>query len=586
MKKATVLSLVTAFLVATAFPHGVMALVSTLTTSDARAEDVTQTTATLVWETNDKFASCTATYYAVSADTEWVSSAPSTASTTPASLFSGTIINDMYSYETALSSLEPGTKYLFDIRCTAPAKWAENIGNSFTTLADATEEEVVAEEEAVEEETSESVPVGTSTNSGNIGNGLLDINMDEVALTENQVDPGFSIDSYNDAYESFDAGSSNHRIQAPKQYYIQLVKSDSYGSDRQHMTGELRLYKDVGHAQQLLSSQKTNHTRKVISLTSGQQFGDDIFCHASGTYETAIFKDSFKSFTEINRREGFEDIYYFICGFRQKNATVTIQATITDNDHQSTLDNLRKYYDNLAAIAPGTSSTTPSSASVRPVTPVRESVSKAVPVKVVAGDAILDNIQNAKNLITDNKYDQLLKEMKELKDKVREQEAEIKYLRNIKKDVAALSDKIETFISNFVTYGVDENTKKLGAGERAAVLESYKEAFDKLPESDTEIEDAVKIANGRWPGLRSEEAEAKAKENFREVYKRDPKDDNEKDTNALMVMGYGLRQRAENRNLESEKAGINIYKGIFGEVPKSTEDWNTLQAITYSGATR
>jgi len=51
-------------------------------------------------------------------------------------------------------------------------------------------------------------------------------------------------------------------------------------------------------------------------------------------------------------------------------------------------------------------------------------------------------------------------------------------------------------------------------------------------------------------------------------------------------MAYGLRQKAENRNLNSEKAGIKIFKNIFGVVPKTTEDWNAMQAITYSGATR
>jgi hypothetical protein len=38
--------------------------------------------------------------------------------------------------------------------------------------------------------------------------------------------------------------------------------------------------------------------------------------------------------------------------------------------------------------------------------------------------------------------------------------------------------------------------------------------------------------------------------------------------------------------LDSERAGINIFRGIYQRVPESTEDWNIMQAITYSGAKR
>jgi|TARA_Y100000310_G_scaffold163662_1_gene163483 hypothetical protein len=62
--------------------------------------------------------------------------------------------------------------------------------------------------------------------------------------------------------------------------------------------------------------------------------------------------------------------------------------------------------------------------------------------------------------------------------------------------------------------------------------------------------------------------------------------DNPNDNAAVTVMAYGLRQRAENRNLGSERNGIKIFKGIYGHVPSSTEEWNIMQAITYSGAKR
>src|SRR3989339_529950 len=152
--------------------------------------------------------------------------------------------------------------------------------------------------------------------------------------------------------------------------------------------------------------------------------------------------------------------------------------------------------------------------------------------------------------------------------------------------VSVVTEAMQNSINQFITYGVDDNTKKLGEGERAAVMYSFKEAFGKLPEDETELADAIKIANGRWPSRFSEEAENKAKEQFKKIYLRFPDMNNSNDAAAVKVMAYGLRQKAENRNLNSERQGIKIFKDIFGKLPRTTDEWNTMQAITYSGATR
>jgi hypothetical protein len=62
--------------------------------------------------------------------------------------------------------------------------------------------------------------------------------------------------------------------------------------------------------------------------------------------------------------------------------------------------------------------------------------------------------------------------------------------------------------------------------------------------------------------------------------------DNPNDNAAVTVMSYGLRQRAENRNLDSERNGIKIFSGIYKHTPSTTDEWNIMQAITYSGASR
>lgn len=198
----------------------------------------------------------------------------------------------------------------------------------------------------------------------------------------------------------------------------------------------------------------------------------------------------------------------------------------------------------------------------------------------------ISDINEKSKLLSNNNFDFILAELNQLRNTIKEQQTEIKYLKSLVMDVKDLSEKSQDAINKFITYGVDVNTEKLGAGERAAVINSYKAAFDKLPETEAELADAIKIANGRFPLITSDDAEKKANEQFVKIYKRLPDLSDANDNAAIKVMAYGLRQKAENRNLDSEKAGIKIFKNIFGAVPVTTEDWNTMQAITYSGATR
>ena len=160
------------------------------------------------------------------------------------------------------------------------------------------------------------------------------------------------------------------------------------------------------------------------------------------------------------------------------------------------------------------------------------------------------------------------------------------YLKQFTKEIKSLNGDMQAAIKSFIADGVDDNTKKLGAGERAAVVSSYEAAFNKLPQTEAELTDAIKIANGRFPSAISASAEQKAKQQFYKVYNRVADLSDNKDAVAITVMAYGLRQQAQNRNLNSEKAGIQTFKKVFGQAPATTQDWNIMQAITYSGATR
>lgn len=205
---------------------------------------------------------------------------------------------------------------------------------------------------------------------------------------------------------------------------------------------------------------------------------------------------------------------------------------------------------------------------------------------VISSSQEIANTAVSANRLYDNKLSEVLTELKQLRDMVKEQATKIKYFEGLTGNVEKLSAKMETALNNFITYGVDANTQKLGAGERAAVVSSYKNAFDKLPETEAELADTIKIANGRWPSITSQDAENKAKEQFKKIYKKEADMNKSNDNAAVTVMAYGLRQKAENRNLNSETNGIKIFRDIYGHVPSSTADWNIMQAITYSGASR
>lgn len=158
-----------------------------------------------------------------------------------------------------------------------------------------------------------------------------------------------------------------------------------------------------------------------------------------------------------------------------------------------------------------------------------------------------------------------------------------KYTANLINGIKGLSAEAKNAITNFVVYGTP-TTKKLGAGERAGVINSYKAAFGKVPVTEAEWKDAIAIGNGRWPAAKSAVAEAKAIVEFKKVYKRSPNLKQPNDNAAVTVIAYGLRPSVRNTN--SEKAAIKSFKYIYGYAPKSAIDWDIVRAIAYSGAKR
>jgi len=68
---------------------------------------------------------------------------------------------------------------------------------------------------------------------------------------------------------------------------------------------------------------------------------------------------------------------------------------------------------------------------------------------------------------------------------------------------------------------------------------------------------------------------------FKRVYQREADIKNFSDQTAINMITYGLRP--ERRDLNSERAGIRIFVGIYKYLPVSALDWDTIRAIAYSG---
>ena len=148
---------------------------------------------------------------------------------------------------------------------------------------------------------------------------------------------------------------------------------------------------------------------------------------------------------------------------------------------------------------------------------------------------------------------------------------------------AGVAESARIAVAYFIHYGTP-TTQILGAGERGGVVNSFYSAYKKFPQNDIDWQDAVKIANGRWPTQRNQASEKEAEAFFKKIYRREPQRANIYDGNAIMVTAYGLRPAQ--RNLNSEQAAIKSFKVVFRRTPSAAVDWDVVRAIAYSGAKR
>lgn len=199
-----------------------------------------------------------------------------------------------------------------------------------------------------------------------------------------------------------------------------------------------------------------------------------------------------------------------------------------------------------------------------------------------SADTVLQSVATESQIVSTNNTDSLLGHLGNSADNSLEQNGLTKYKTILGLD-KTISETEKLTINDFIVYGT-RSTQRLGAGERAGVINSYYQAYKKLPNTEAEWSDVIKIANGRWPSERSATAEAQAKLEFKKVYARSAVMTNNIDENAIMVIAYGLLPLQ--RNLNSEKVAIKTFRWVYGHDPVNALAWNIVRAIAYSGARR
>lgn len=221
-----------------------------------------------------------------------------------------------------------------------------------------------------------------------------------------------------------------------------------------------------------------------------------------------------------------------------------------------------------------------------PVDASLEELGEQLGEKQAAREEHIRKIQATAALLVQGTVDTLLAQIGESRSQVEERFTAMTYLKNIADDLKELSQNIQEALIAFVAYGVDDNSKALGQGERAAVVYSYKDAYEKLPQTDREFSDMIKIINGRFPSERNSAQEEQARAEFKRIYKRVGNTKDINDNAALMIMTYGLQQMAADRNLASERMALKTFASVYDSLPRVIHEWNIMRAITYSGARR
>ena len=323
-----------------------------------------------------------------------------------------------------------------------------------------------------------------------------------------------------------------------------------------------------------------NATLKISASNATMMKISESFNFSSVAWETYAVSKAFTFSSDLGQKFVYV-IFKSASGIESNPASDYI--TLTAATSTSTSTDATTTTQTPATPATPATQATDQATQTQPSTTTDTKQSSEQPAKAsVPADTQLINIRNDVGRIISTTIDALLIELGIKRNTAKESSVEKGLVAKISVG-KSVSQAVKSTLTNFIAYGTS-TTRVLGDGERAGVVNSFKSAFGKLPESSTDWEDVVKIANGRWPSQISVDKESSAETAFEKIYLRTPDRDNPKDDAAVVVMAYGLRPGQ--RNLNSEKAAIKSFRAIYGKSPVSATDWDTVRAIAYSGAKR
>ncbi len=152
--------------------------------------------------------------------------------------------------------------------------------------------------------------------------------------------------------------------------------------------------------------------------------------------------------------------------------------------------------------------------------------------------------------------------------------------------VGASTPEVKTSLKNYLAYGT-ESTVRLGEGQRAATVINYTSVKGNIPQTESDIEDVLKIANNRVPLIRNSELEPKFLGNFYRLNNIIKENDITKidednfilELNQFLRFSYGILPME--RSIAKEKWAIELFVKNYNKLPQTDGEWRIVNSWAY-----
>jgi len=142
------------------------------------------------------------------------------------------------------------------------------------------------------------------------------------------------------------------------------------------------------------------------------------------------------------------------------------------------------------------------------------------------------------------------------------------------------NEAISAEVVNFIAYASPAMDVKYNANERKVILQDFQSIYNKLPTTEKDWSNVVKISEGETP-TRVISAEVKALKEFNKIFRRQVNFQKASEEKFIHQLAY--RVRMESRNLYKEGLALAKYIKIYRKVPKDNFTWAIVRSLAYSG---